>query len=91
MDESMFLEEIRNWEHPNTQFEENVKEIFLENQNGLILQYLKTHFRMPQKHEIISGPCQETSDTAITLNPESSVTRREKDHSLSHWNTFDAI
>ena len=29
-----------------------------------------------------SGPCQETSYTAITLNPESNFTRREKNHSL---------
>ena len=26
------------------------------------------------------GPCQETSYTAITLNPESNFTRREKNH-----------
>ena len=30
------------------------------------------------------GPCQETSQTAITLNPESNFTRREKNHSLFH-------
>ena len=30
------------------------------------------------------GPCQETSYTAITLNPESNFTRREKNHSLFH-------
>ena len=38
MDESNFLEEIRNWEHPpwygNTQFEEKVSLIFFENQKG---------------------------------------------------------
>ena len=33
---------------------------------------------------MISGPCQETSCTAITLNPESSFTRRERNHSLFH-------
>ena len=32
--------------------------------------------------KMTSGPCQETSYTAITLNPESSFTRREKNHSL---------
>ena len=37
---------------------------------------------------MIIGPCQETSDTAITLNPESNFTRREKNHSLFHWNTL---
>ena len=31
---------------------------------------------------MISGPFQETSYTAITLNPESNFTRREKNHSL---------
>ena len=52
MDESNFLEEIRTWEHPpwygNTQFEEKVTEIFLENQKGLF-HHLKTHFRMRVK------------------------------------------
>ena len=80
MDESNFLEEIRNWEHPPwyriTQFQETVKEIFLENQKGLFLHHLKTHFRMPVKQEMTFGPCQETSKTAITLNPESNFTRR---------------
>ena len=35
-----------------------------------------------------SGPCQETSETAITLNQESNFTRRERSHSLFpevHW------
>ena len=91
MDESIFLEEIRNWEHPlwygNTQFEEKVKEIFLEKQKGLF-HHLKTHFRMPVKQDMIFGPCQETSCSAITLNPESNFTRREKNHSLFLWNTL---
>ena len=34
------------------------------------------------------GPCQETSYAAITLNPESNFTRREKNHSLFHWTTL---
>ena len=37
---------------------------FLENQKGLF-HNLKTHFRMPVKRQMISGPCQETSYTAI--------------------------
>ena len=37
---------------------------------------------------MIFGPCQETSYTAITLNPESNFTRREKNHSLFHRNTL---
>ena len=45
---------------------------------------LKTHFRMPVKHEMIFVPFQETSYTAITLNPESNFARREKSHSLFH-------
>ena len=92
MDEANFLEEIRTWEHPpwygTTQFEEKVKEIFLENQKGLHLHHLKTHFRMPVKHEMIFAPLQDTSYTAITLNPESNFVRREKNHSLSHLNTL---
>ena len=37
---------------------------------------------------MIIGPCQDTSYTAITLNPESNFTRREKNHSQFHWNTL---
>ena len=36
-----------------TPFEEKVKEIFFENQKGLFLHHLKTHFRMPMKQETI--------------------------------------
>ena len=36
---------------------------------------------------MISGPCQETSYTTITLNLESSFTRRERNLSLFHWHT----
>ena len=36
----------------------------------------------------IFGPCREASYTAITLNPESNFTRREKSHSLFHWSTL---
>ena len=65
MDELNFLEEIRNWQHPPwcgiTQFEEKVKEIFLDNQRGLFLNHLKTHFRMSVKGQMTSGPCKETS------------------------------
>ena len=39
-------------------------------------------FPMPVKRLMIFGPYQETSYTAITLNPESNFTRREKNHSL---------
>ena len=59
----------------------------MENQKGLF-HHLKTHFRMPVKQLMISGPCQETSYTAITLNPESNFTRREKNLSLFHWNAL---
>ena len=59
------------------QVEERVTLTFLENQKGLF-HNLKTHFWMPVKQFMISGPCQETSFTAITLNPESSFTRRER-------------
>ena len=61
--------------------------IFLENQKGLF-HHLTTRFRIPVKQLMISGPCQETSKTAITLNPESNFTRREKNHSLFHQNTL---
>ena len=40
--------------------------------------------RMPVTQSMIFGPCQETSYAAITLNPESNFTRREKNHSLFH-------
>ena len=42
---------------------------FLGESEGLF-HHLKIHFRMPVKRLTISGPCQETSDTAITLNPQ---------------------
>ena len=91
MDESHFLEEIRNWEHPpwydSDQFKERVILIFLDNHKGLF-HHLMTHFWMLVKHEMIFGPCQETSYTANTLNPESNFTRWEKNHSLFHWNTL---
>ena len=91
MDESKPLEEIRTWEHPPwygiDQFKEKVTLIFLENQKGLF-HHLTTHFRMPVKQLMISGPCQETSYTAMTSNQESNFTRREKNHSLFHLNTL---
>ena len=86
MDESTPLEEIRIWEHPPwygiDQFKEKVILTFLENQKGLF-HNLKTHFRMPVKWWMISGPCQEASHTAITLNAESNFTRR--DSTKIHW------
>ena len=45
---------------------------------------LMTHFRLPVKLYTIFGPCREASYTAITLNPESNFTRRERNHSLFH-------
>ena len=91
MDESKPLEEIRTWEHPPwygiDQFKKRVILTFLENQKGLF-HNLTTHFRMPVKQLMISGPCQETSYTAITLNLESNFTRRGKNHSLFHWSTL---
>ena len=81
------LEEIKTWEHPpwygSVQFEERVTLTLLENQEGLF-HHLTTRFRMPMKQLMTSGPCQETSYTAITLNPESNFTRRERNHSLFH-------
>ena len=91
MDESTPLEEIKTWERPpwygSDQFEEKVTLIFLENQKGLF-HHLTTRFRMLVKQLMIFGPCQETSYAAITLNSESSFTRREKNHSLFHWKTL---
>ena len=52
------------------------------------LHHLMTHFRMLVKRWMIFGPCQETSYTAITLNPESNFTRREKNHSPLPWNIW---
>ena len=44
------------------------------------------HDSLPDAGEAIHdfGPCREASYTAITLNPESNFTRREKNHSLFH-------
>ena len=60
---------------------------FLEEAEGSPLSHLKTHFRMTVNRYMIFGRCQKTSFTAITLNPESNLTRREKNHFLFHWNT----
>ena len=60
---------------------------FLENQKGLF-HHLTTRFRMPVKQLMISGPCQETSCSAITLNLKSSFIRRKKNHFLFHWHTL---
>ena len=68
-------------------FKERVILTFLENQQGLF-HHLTTHFRMPVKRKMIFGPCQEASSSAITLNPGSNFTRREKNHSLFHLNTL---
>ena len=49
------------------------------------------HDSFPDAGEAINdfwSNVEETSDTAITLNPESNFTRREKNHSLFHWNTL---
>ena len=66
-----------------TMFKEQVTLIFLENQKELF-HNLMTHFRMPVKLWTISGPCREALYTAITLNPEPSFSRREKNHSQCH-------
>ena len=91
MDESKTLEEIRNCEHPpwygRDQFKEKVTMIFLENQKGLFHNH-KFHFWMPVKRLMISGPCQETSFADITLNPESSFARPDKNHYLFHLNAL---
>ena len=79
-------ENIHPW-YGNDQFEEKVTLIFLENQKGLF-HHLMTHFRMPVKWQMIFGPCQETTYTAITLNQESNSTRREKNHFLFHCSTL---
>ena len=69
------------------QFKERLILTFMEYQKGLF-HHLTTHFQMPVKRLMIFGPCQGTSNTAITLNPESNFTRREKNHSLFHLNTL---
>ena len=81
------LEEIRNWEHPPwyglVQFKEIVHIDFLGESEGSLPQ---PHDSLPDAGEAIHDfcPCREASYTAITLNPESNFTRREKNHSLFH-------
>ena len=48
----------------------------------LLQPYFKTHRCVMVKLEMIFGPFQETPFSAITLNPESNFTRREKNHFL---------
>ena len=86
MDESKHQEKIRNWEHPpwygprpsrgegHVWLSWRIRRIFSTN--------LMTHFRLPVKQWTTFGPCREASYTAITLNPESHFTRREKESFL---------
>ena len=48
----------------------------LENQK-VLFHHFTSHFRTPVKLQMTFGPCQEASYTAVTLNPESNITRRE--------------
>ena len=75
-------ENIPPW-YGSDQSEEKVTLIFLENQKGLF-HHFTTHFRMPVKRFLIFGPCQETSHTAITLNPESNFTCGDKRENSRH-------
>ena len=45
---------------------------------------LHDYFRIPVRQFTISGPRREASYTAVTSNPESNFTRREKNYSLLH-------
>ena len=67
--------------HRPIQGESNID--FLGESEGLFHNF-NSHLRMPVKRKTIFGPCREASYTAITLNPESNFTRREKNHSLFH-------
>ena len=67
--------------HRPIQGESNID--FLGESEGSLPQ---PHDSFPDAGEVINdfGPCQETSFSAIKLNPESNFTRREKNHSLFH-------
>ena len=56
----------------------------------VLFHHFTSHFWTPVKLQMTFGPCQEASYTAVTLNPESNITRRERErnHSLFHWNTL---
>ena len=87
MDESNPLEEMKTWEHPpwygSDQFEARfswkIRRVS-STTSGLV-----SGCRV--KRWMSFGPCQETSHTAITLNPESNFTRREKNPYSTeiHW------
>ena len=98
MDESNSLEEIKTWEHPprygSDQFKEKVAIQgeshldFLGESGGSLA---PPHDSFPDAGEAINdfwSMCLETSCNDITLNLESNFTRREKNHSLFHWNTM---
>ena len=65
------------------QTEEKNKVIFKENQTDLLQPHFKTHRGMMMPG-MISGSLQAPLFTAITLNPESNCTCREKNHFLFH-------
>ena len=86
MEQSKFLEEVSVWDHPPqsriTQTEEKNKKFFKENQTDSLRQpHIKmTQHRTMRNLKVISGPSRETSFIAITWNPESNCTCREKKH-----------
>ena len=65
-----------------TQTEEKNKIFIEENQKGLLQPHGKTHHGMMVKPKVIFGLSQEISLIAITWNPESNCTCREKNHFL---------
>ena len=86
------LEKIRIQDHPPESRivwnEERNKKFFEENQDSLLHHHNKrTQHEMMRKLLMISGLIQEISFIAITLNPESNCTCREKHHSQFHWST----
>ena len=61
-----------------TQFEEKIKEIFLENLKGLHLDIFKIHIRMPVKQEKILVHFRKLLIPPSRFIPESNFTRRQK-------------
>ena len=81
------MEEIRNWEHPlwyGTTIRGGHVDFLGEWEGSPPSPPQDSYPDAGEARNDFFGPCQGTSYTAITLNPESNFTRREK----NHWNTL---
>ena len=87
---TIFLEEIRNWEHPTLIRDHPIRgesrRDFLGESEGSLPPPQDSLRDAGEANKWLFGPFLETSSTSITLNRESNATRQERNHSQFHWN-----